>query len=178
MSWQPNNDAIRESTDEMLGLDDALALIDEHRLREDWRHGCLAYILRQPASSDSGFFPLYRLFLCACCRQLDQLLTEERRRCLCVVERFARGRASFAELVEARDAAKVEARRVGQRWGRRSDAFAAAEAVRDAARNSGFEALLLSGRACRRAGLPIREQVRLFRKSVGLWATDEMQRSR
>lgn len=151
-------------------LNETLALIDESRLTVAERYECVASILRRPTVFDRRFFPLYRLFLCACCRRLDGLLTDESRRCLGVVERFASGVASFAELVEARDAAKVEARRVGRRYGRRTREYATAEAVRDAGRNAGFEALLLSGRACRRAGLSIGEQARLFQQVSYQWA--------
>jgi hypothetical protein len=124
---------------------------------------------------DRDFFPLHRRFLCTCCRELDPLLTEESRRALDVIEAFAFGRASFSDFVAARDAAKVAARRVAKREGCRSRRHAAAEAVRDAARNEGFEALMLCCRALRRAGLLVRQLATLFEQVAREWSAEQVQ---
>jgi hypothetical protein len=152
---------------------EALTLVDCRQLEGAGDFYEPVRIFRGPQVFDRDFFPLYRRFLCACCRALDPLLTEESRRALDVIEAFAYGRASFSEFVAARDAAKVAARRVAKREGCRSRRHAASEAVRDAARNEGFEALMLGCRAARRAGLTIRQLAGFFERVAGEWAAEE-----
>jgi hypothetical protein len=111
-----------------------------------------------------------RQFACACCRAVEDLLCDDSRTALDVIERFARGEASFDELVAARDRAKVIARRVRKerrrdRVGRRY--IAAAEAVRDAGRNQAFEAAILVLAAVRRAGLGVWAEARLLNDFAG-----------
>jgi hypothetical protein len=125
-----------------------------------------------PQVFDRDFFPLYRRFLCACCGKLANQLTDESRRALETIQAFAYGRASFTEFVVARNAAKIVARRVAKTEGRRSRRYAAAVAVRDSARNEGFEALMLGCRALRRAGLTIRELGNLFRSVAEEWVAE------
>lgn len=119
-------------------------------------------MFRGPQVFDRAFFPLYRRFLCACCGELDNLLTAESRRALVTIRAFAYGHASFTEFVAARNAAKIAARQVAKAEGRRSRRYAAAVAVRDSARNEGYEALLLCCRALRSAGLTIHQLASLF----------------
>jgi hypothetical protein len=139
----------------------------------DWTRLEAAEALEQPALLflgprvfDRDFAPHLRQFLCACCRELDEWLDAEALRALEVIEHFAAGRASFEELVAARDSAKVAARRAGRRFGLGSRVHAAHEAVRDAARNHAFESLLLCCRAARRAGLTTRQQGHIFERMI------------
>jgi hypothetical protein len=65
------------------------------------------------------------------------------------------------EVVNARDAAKLAARRVRrQRAGRPLESAAAA--VRDAGRNNAIEALLLASQHARDAGLDVRRQAEIL----------------
>jgi hypothetical protein len=146
-------------------------LIDWTRLDLAEQYGGVVLVLRvghiiyEPALA-----PLLRRFVCACCRAVQHHLTEQAsREALAVIERFAHGRASMEELVTARDAAKVAARRVRKRTPRDSHALAASEAVRDAGRNHAFEALVLACRAAQRAGLSVRRQAELFERVHAQW---------
>lgn len=141
-------------------------LIDWTRLEEAECWGGVILVLRCPDIYDPVNASLLRRFTCACCRGVQlQLMEEASCKALDVIERFAHGSASFEELVDARNAAKLAARRVCRRRPRSRHACAASEAVRDAGRNNAFEALLLSCRAAERAGLSIQKQAELFQKT-------------
>jgi hypothetical protein len=145
-------------------------VIDEKRLDQilagRWRWDGLAPALR-PCVHDPRMTPALRRFACACCRAVQDHLTEDSIEALAVIERFAYGRASFEELVYARDSAKLAARRVRRRMPRDRQAVAAGEAVCHAGRNQAFEALLLTSRAARQAGLTIQSQAGLL---SGIWS--------
>jgi hypothetical protein len=152
---------------------EALTLVDWPRIEANDNFYEPVLLFRLSRLADLAFHPLYRRFLCACCRVLEPLLSEESRRALDVIEAFASGRASFTELVAARDVAKVIARRVAKEEGRGSTEYAAAEAVRDSARNNSVEALILCLRGCRRAGLTIRQIASLFEQVASQWVAEK-----
>jgi hypothetical protein len=151
---------------------EALTLIDWGRLDDDENLYSPVRIFRGPQVFDRDFYPLYRRFLTACCRELDQLLIEESSNALKVIEAFAYSRASFTELVEARNAAKVAARRIAKQKAGGSRRYAA-EAVRDSARNDGFEALLVCCYKLKRAGLTDRKMAAIFQRVAAEWVTEQ-----
>jgi hypothetical protein len=136
--------------------------------------GEVTLVLRRPDIFDPALAPLLRRFACTCCRAVQHHLTDEAsREAMAVIERFACGSASFEELVHARDAAKLAARQARRHMPRNSHAYAASAAVRDAGRNNAFEAILLSSRAAKRAGLSIRRQAELFQRLYAAWLEDK-----
>jgi hypothetical protein len=151
---------------------EALTLINWRQLETDDNSFSPVRIFCGPQVFDRDFYPLYRRFLSACCRELDDLLTDESRKALDVIEAFAYSRASFGELVAARNAAKVAARRVAKLRGAGSHLYAAA-AVRDSARNDGFEALLLCCYQLKRAGLTDRRMAGIFERLAAEWVAEE-----
>jgi hypothetical protein len=146
-----------------MGMD----IIDEgqidqaHAGRSHQRGVSLAPILRDGVFNPK-MAPALRQFACACCRAVQDRLGEHSIRALEVIERFAHGRASFEELVRARDAAKLAVRRARRHVPRDAHVVAASEAVCHAGRNQAFEALLLTSEAACRAGLTIRSQAKLL----------------
>ncbi|HJT78883.1 MAG TPA: hypothetical protein VJ739_16925 [Gemmataceae bacterium] len=148
----------------------ANSLIDWSQLDRAEQRGNVLFVLRGPDLYDPALAPLLRRFAAACCRAVQAHLMEQvSRDALGVIERFAYGQASFAELVEARDAAKLAARRVRKRCPKDHHARAASEAVRDAGRNHAFEAVCLTSWAAKRAGLSIRRQAELFERLYEAW---------
>jgi hypothetical protein len=140
------------------------SIIDERRLdqphAELWN--CLAPPLC-PKIIEPRMAPALRRFACTCCRAVQHHLAErESVEALEAIERFAEGRASFEELVVARNAAKLAARRARPRIPRDRRIVAASEAVCHAGRNHACEAMVLTSRAAERAGLGIRTQAQLF----------------
>jgi hypothetical protein len=108
----------------------------------------------------------------ACCRELQPILWVESVQALDVIERFAYGRASFDELVDARRLAKSTARRVARYKGMRTKEHAANEAVRDAGRNDGAELLSLVCWRLKRAKLSVHRQAEIFERVAIEWAAE------
>lgn len=73
----------------------------------------VATVLRGLDVYDPRNGPFLRRFCCRCCRAHKRHLPDESLAALETIERFCDGKASFDELVQARDAAKLSARRVG-----------------------------------------------------------------
>jgi hypothetical protein len=155
---------------------DALALVDWRRIDSDDSLFSPIRMFRGPQVFDRDFHPLYRRFLSTCCRELAHMLTDESRKALDVIEAFAHSRASFTELVAARDAAKVATRRVARQRGVGLHRYSAAAAVRDSTRNDGFEALLLCCRQLRGAALTERRMAEIFERVAAEWVAEEMER--
>jgi hypothetical protein len=141
-------------------------LVDDPR----WWKPTVLSVIRRPNVFDLRLAPMLRRFLCVCCREIEHHLTEpDSRSALEMIERFAYGKASFDELVLARDAAKLAARRVRRSTHRTSNACAASEAVCHAGRNNAFEAVLWCSHALSGAALSIRRQAEIFESMCADW---------
>jgi hypothetical protein len=143
-------------------------LVDEERLDLAEQNGSIFLALRRPEIFDSKFAPLVRRLACACCRTVQDHLTEKASlEALDTIECFAYGHASFNELVNARNAAKLAARRVRKCMRTNRRACIAAEAVRDSGRNNAFEALKLCTQKISQAGAHAQvELCRIIRKGL------------
>ena len=126
--------------------------VTEYTLEEDRYWKAVSSVIRNRADPTPANCQVCRQFACACCRALDKwLVSSASVDALAIIERFVSGKASFDELVAARNAARRAARRLKKEWS--TPEFASAMAVCGAASNDHQQAAHRVAGLARIAGL-------------------------